>query len=53
LEAAVSHWEDYARVASAQNEPQILARTRTLDWWQILEDVKQDVVIAREDIRPE
>jgi len=52
LRQAVSHWEAYAAASTSQYEPQLLARTRQLDWWQILEDVKQDVIIAREDRRP-
>jgi len=47
LEAAVQSWESYARVASSLYRPQLLARTRRLDWWKILEEVKKDVEIAR------
>ena len=51
LETAVKHWEAYAAAASTQYHPQLLARTRVNDWWKIFEDVKRDVVIARDDIR--
>ncbi len=44
---AQRHWEDYAEVASKLYRPQLLARTRRLDWAKILEDVKRDVAIAR------
>ena len=47
LERAVKHWEAYAKVATSQYRPQLLARTRDLDWLRLLEDVKQDVEIAR------
>ena len=47
LEDAVRHWQDYAAVARTQYRPQLLARTRELDWLHLLEDVKQDVAIAR------
>ena len=47
LERAVQHWEAYAKVATSQYRPQLLARTRDLDWLRLLEDVKQDVEIAR------
>ena len=43
---AQKHWENYASVASKQYRPQLLARTRVLDWMKILEDVKKDVEIA-------
>lgn len=46
LQAAVDGWTSYARVAAAQYKPQLLARTRELDWWALLEDVKKDVTIA-------
>ena len=47
LEQAVKHWEAYAKVATSQYRPQLLARTRDLDWQRLLKDVKQDVEIAR------
>ena len=45
---AQKHWENYASVASKQYRPQLLARTRTLDWMKILEEVKKDIDIARQ-----
>lgn len=47
LSKAVKHWESYAKVASSQYRPQLLARTRRLDWTKTLDDVKRDVEIAR------
>jgi len=47
LEDAVKHWQSYAAVATRQYRPQLLARTRDLDWMKLLEDVKKDVEIAR------
>ncbi len=47
LEEAVGHWRAYARVASRQYRPQLLARTRVLDWNALLAEVKKDVGIPR------
>ena len=44
---AQKHWENYASVAGKMYKPQLLARTRVLDWMRILDDVKKDVKIAR------
>ena len=44
---AQKHWKNYASVASKHYRPQLLARTRVLDWTKILDDVKKDVEIAR------
>ena len=44
---AQEHWKDYASVAGKMYKPQLLARTRVLDWTEILDDVKKDVEIAR------
>ncbi len=48
LEQAVSMWEKYAHAASSLYSPQLFARTRTLDWDALLEEVKGDVEIARD-----
>jgi hypothetical protein len=45
---AQKHWENYASVAAKMYRPQLLARTRVLDWMKILEEVKNDVRIARQ-----
>jgi len=44
---AQEHWTNYAEVASKLYRPQLLARTRELDWIKLLDDVKKDVDIAR------
>jgi hypothetical protein len=44
---AQEHWQNYASVASKLYRPQLLARTRRLDWMEISEHVKKDVEIAR------
>lgn len=44
---AQKHWENYALVASKMYKPQLLARTRVLDWMKILDDVKKDVETVR------
>ncbi len=48
LQKAVTAWENYAETASTLYKPQLLARTRVLDWWEILEDIKNDVELVRE-----
>ena len=47
LTAAVGHWRAYADVAGRLYKPQLLARTRVLDWAKLLADVERDVEIAR------
>lgn len=47
LTKAIDHWTAYAKKASSQYKPQLLARTRHLDWWKLAEYVKKDVEIVR------
>jgi len=47
LHDAVMHWKFYTAIAARQYRPQLLARTRELDWTRLLDDVKKDVEIAR------
>ncbi|HUT94918.1 MAG TPA: hypothetical protein VMY37_36005 [Thermoguttaceae bacterium] len=47
LQQALEHWRNYAEVAGGMYRPQLLARTRLLDWRRALDDVKRDVEIAR------
>ena len=47
LNNAVEEWEAYARIATSQYKPQLLSRSHYLDWWQILEEVKKEVELAR------
>lgn len=44
---AQGHWQRYAESAAAQYRPQMLARTRQLDWKAALAEVAADVEIAR------
>ncbi len=44
---AEKHWRNYAEAAASQYRPQLLARTRRLDWMRALDDVRRDVDIAR------
>lgn len=46
LVEAVGHWQRYARIATGQYRPQLLARTRRTDWMSILDDVRRDVRLA-------
>jgi hypothetical protein len=47
LQEALDQWNRYARIASSQYQPQLLARTRELNWLEIAKDVKNDIEIAR------
>lgn len=47
LTDAADHWQAYAHVASRLYRPQLLARTRVLDWQALLKDVRRDIEIAR------
>jgi len=51
LTNAVAEWEMYAKVASAQYRPQLFSRTHYMDWWKLLEDVKQEVEKVRAEAR--
>jgi len=48
LVEAAQYWRKYADVAASQYEPQVLARNSRLDWIDLLDDVLEDVEIARE-----
>eukprot|EP00028_Trichosphaerium_sp_Am-I-7-wt_P002951 CAMPEP_0168539616 /NCGR_PEP_ID=MMETSP0405-20121227/21942_1 /TAXON_ID=498012 /ORGANISM="Trichosphaerium sp, Strain Am-I-7 wt" /LENGTH=388 /DNA_ID=CAMNT_0008569229 /DNA_START=159 /DNA_END=1322 /DNA_ORIENTATION=- len=43
LESAAKSWEGYAASSTSQYRPQLLARTRTLDWNGLLTNVKNDI----------
>jgi hypothetical protein len=49
LGAAVEDWEAYAKVASSVYKPQLFSRTHYMDWWAILEDVKNEVEAVRNE----
>jgi hypothetical protein len=48
LQKARSDWENYTFVAGKMYRPQLLARTRVLDWEKLLEGVEKDLEIARQ-----
>jgi len=48
LNQAVEQWTNYTEVSEKNYRPQMLARTRELDWRLRLDDVKKDVSIAKE-----
>jgi hypothetical protein len=47
LHKARSDWENYTFVAGKMYRPQLLARTRVLDWEKLLEGAEKDLEIAR------
>lgn len=47
LEEASQHWVKYAKISELHYKPQMLARTKMIDWSGILEDVKQDIERAK------
>ncbi len=47
LVEAAEYWRNYADVAASQYEPQVLARNSRLDWIDLMEDVLDDVDIAK------
>ena len=48
VDGALTHWRNYSRVATSQYKPQLLARTRELDWNKLTKEVERDIQIARE-----
>jgi len=48
LVEAAENWRDYADMAANQYEPQVLARNSSLDWINLMDDVLEDIDIARE-----
>ena len=49
LTDAVQDWQAYAEVASSAYRPQLFSRTHYLDWWKILDDVKNEVEMVRNE----
>jgi len=43
LTNAVEEWKTYTSVATKQYRPQLFSRTHYMDWWKLLDDVKQEV----------
>lgn len=42
LQNAVEEWENYARIATSQYNPQLLSRSSHLDWKRLLEQVRKE-----------
>jgi hypothetical protein len=42
LNDGIRDWEAYARVASSAYHPQLFSRTHYMDWWRILDDVRNE-----------
>jgi len=49
LTNAVEEWETYASVATKQYRPQLFSRTHYMDWWKLLDDVKQEVETVKKE----
>ncbi|RKN80938.1 hypothetical protein D7Z94_08260 [Ulvibacterium marinum] len=47
LEEAIVHWMNYADISETHYKSQMLARTKMIDWQAILNDVKQDIELAK------
>lgn len=50
LEKASRSWQRYAQLCSSQYRPQVLARTRTLDWQALAKDVEKEVETVRSEV---
>ena len=51
LTNAVPEWEAYAKLSTKHYRPQLFSRTHYLDWWKLLEAVKQEVEAVRKELR--
>jgi len=49
LTNAVEQWQAYASVATKQYRPQLFSRTHYMDWWKLLDDVKQEVETVKKE----
>ena len=49
LTNAVEEWETYTGVATKQYHPQLFSRTYYMDWWKLLDDVKQEVETVKKE----
>ena len=47
LEEAVLYWDQYRAISEKNYKPQRLARTRVLDWTELMEFVKADIQLAK------
>lgn len=53
LNDAVQDWEAYAHVAASVYRPQLFSRTKNMDWWKTLDDVKNEVEMVRNETNAE
>ncbi|MBE0679136.1 MAG: hypothetical protein IH592_10275 [Bacteroidales bacterium] len=51
LQGALRMWEEYAGAASRNYMPQFLAKTRTIDWIALTEEVRNDLAIAENEAK--
>ena len=49
LTNAVEEWETYTSVATKKYRPQLFSRTHYVDWWKLLDDVKQEVEAVKKE----
>jgi hypothetical protein len=47
LEQALLLWKEYAAAASRNYHPQFMAKTRTIDWLALTEDVQKDIELVK------
>ena len=47
LEEALQNWDQYRKISEKNYQPQMMARTKLLDWTAIMEEVKKDTEIAK------
>ena len=47
LETALERWKAYAYAATCNYRPQFMAKTRTIDWIKLTDDVRRDIDIAK------
>jgi hypothetical protein len=52
LREALKHWRAYAAAATRHYRPQFLAKTRTVDWQALVEDVENDIRLVRPSRKP-
>lgn len=50
MNSALKHWKAYARLASSNYEPQILARTGVLDWDLLTKEVEYEYALVQQII---
>ena len=48
LESALIDWQGYTRAATSNYRPQFMAKTRTIDWVRLTDDVRTDIEIAQQ-----